>query len=501
MTAPVWMAAPPEVHSTLLSSGPGPASLQAAAGAWSLLSSEYAAVADELSALVGQVQPGAWQGPSAESYAAANVPYVAWLLQASANSAEAAAQHENAAAGYTSALATMPTLAELAANHAIHAVLVATNFFGINTIPIALNEADYARMWVQAATTMTTYQAVSAAAVAATPSTTTATPILKADSAAADDSGTQDIIDNDGGDPNDPSWYVNRVTEITETLGRDFSEFFQNPSAAISQLESDIPALISDEVGHLGEFITTFQPELITAALALPIPAVGAVGGLAGLAGLTGLAAPVAPTVPDIVPTPAPTDHLPAAGLSPTTAPATAPATSPTPNSAPVTSSVPSYSPPPPAPATAVAGTGFVPPYVVGPPGIGAGFGAGAKTQEPTSRGAAKAPEGAAAAAAAVDKAAARRRPRVKQRGHGDEFMDMNVEVDPEWGDPSARDPVASDRGAGTVGFAGTVGKHSGAPAAGLATLVRDEFSAGPTTPMVPGTWDSDDQQSSGKET
>jgi PPE-repeat protein len=85
-------------------------------------------------------------------------------------------------------------------------------------------------------------------------------------------------------------------------------------------------------------------------------------------------------------------------------------------------------------------------------------------------------------------------RKRRAQQAHRYDYADatMDYDVDPDWDAPPTDGLVgsntASDSGAGSLGFAGTVSKAS-EQAAGLATLPSDDFGGGPSVPMLPHSW------------
>lgn len=91
---------------------------------------------------------------------------------------------------------------------------------------------------------------------------------------------------------------------------------------------------------------------------------------------------------------------------------------------------------------------------------------------------------------------AQKRRRRATMRDHGDEFMNMNIGITPDWGDPSKQHPAAttaaSSKGAGSLGFAGTRRDSTTRNVAGLTTLAGDEFGERPQTPLLPETWRDD---------
>lgn len=472
MTAPVWMAIPPEVHSALLTSGPGPGSVLAAAQQWHTLAAQYRTTAAELGQILAGVHASTWQGSSADQYVAAHLPYLAWLERAAVISDLTAAQHQTAAAAYSSAMATMPTLVELAANHTRHGLLVATNFFGINTIPIAVTEADYVRMWVQAAETMTVYQAVSSAATAALPVLEPAPPIL---SPVGNASTLQD------------------ATVARKDLG-----------ASLQQLLRDIADFIADPYGHFLDFFerlglnpatavvlagiavllydVLWYPYYLSYALLLA-PLFAPL--LSALSALSALALLYLFDLPALVPSTA-TDDSPAsvAGQDVPSAAAAVPA-----QGVPSTSTA--------APSTSVGGTTAAAPTSAAAPGSPVAYAVpGLRPPSerfgPTSdqQAVAKTAEALAAAAAAQAAALVRSRTRRVRRGRGREpgyryeYMDAPDTVagthitDERTGSPI----TASSAGAGPLGRSGGV-----ATAAGLVAQNSDEFRA--ATPLLPRTW------------
>ncbi len=155
---------PPEIISALIHSGPGAWSWIEAAGVWQELSIELeqsaAGYAAELASLTGT-----WSGPSSMAMAQAVEPYLAWMRTTAQQCQQIASSVQVVTAAFELTHWTVVHPSVVAANRARLALLLATNFFGINLPAIAETEAEYEAMWVNNAAAMYRYAATSASAV------------------------------------------------------------------------------------------------------------------------------------------------------------------------------------------------------------------------------------------------------------------------------------------------------------------------------------------------
>src|SRR6185312_4515377 len=155
---------PPEIISALIHSGPGAWSLIEAAGFWQELSAELEQSASSYTAELSWLST-TWHGPSSMAMAQALEPYLAWLRLTAQQCQQTAASVEVVAAAFEWTHWTVVHPSLVAANRARLAMLLATNFFGVNYPAIAETEAEYHTMWVNNATAMYRYAATSAGAV------------------------------------------------------------------------------------------------------------------------------------------------------------------------------------------------------------------------------------------------------------------------------------------------------------------------------------------------
>src|SRR3984893_2902934 len=150
-------------------SGPAPGPLLAASEAWDGLAAELGFAASGYGSALAELTSNSWVGPTSVAMMSAVTPYIDWLTSTGAQAEETANHARAAVAAYEAAFAMTVPPPVIAANRALLAALVATNFFGQNTPAIMMTEALYAEMWAQDAAAMYGYAGSSAAAATVTP--------------------------------------------------------------------------------------------------------------------------------------------------------------------------------------------------------------------------------------------------------------------------------------------------------------------------------------------
>lgn len=217
-----WAFFPPEINSARMYTGPGLASLLAAAGSWDALSAELASTAESYESVLAGLDLQ-WRGAAAESMAYAAARYMSWLQATAEQTKQTAMQARTAAAAYEQAYAMTVPPPVIAANRTLLASLAATNIVGQNTAAIADTEAQYADFWAQDAAAMAGYSVSSRAA-------TTQLPRFGTASKSTTDSGV--------GDQNAAVAAANAKSGVNKAATQTFSAL-DDPSGTVNNYYLD----------------------------------------------------------------------------------------------------------------------------------------------------------------------------------------------------------------------------------------------------------------------
>jgi PPE-repeat protein len=132
------MALPPDVNAARIL-GPGPGSAIAAGTASQGVGAALDAAVANVTAAVATLTSLGWTGPSGVSTAASFGPHLAVMATNATNFHLSGVKHLEFAEAYQAAYLAIPPLAHVVENQAEHMTLQATNFMGINAMPIAVN--------------------------------------------------------------------------------------------------------------------------------------------------------------------------------------------------------------------------------------------------------------------------------------------------------------------------------------------------------------------------
>jgi PPE-repeat protein len=235
-----FAALPPEVNSGLMYTGPGAAPMLAAAAAWDVLGTELSSAATAYGSVISDLV-AVWLGPSSVAMAAAAAPFVSWIAATAALAEATGMQATAAVAAYEAAFAMTVPPPVIAANRALLAALVATNWFGQNTPAIMATEAHYMEMWAQDATAMYGYAAASLTASTlapfAVPPLTTVAAGLDAEAQAAAQAGQTAA-----------GTAAQTASQVSSLLSSQLSSLISTP---LSTMLSQISSMMSTQLSSL----------------------------------------------------------------------------------------------------------------------------------------------------------------------------------------------------------------------------------------------------------